>query len=69
MPGFVPGIHVFLVFVESKTWMAGTTPGHDERNSAAMAVKAAKDLGLANTAHIEGGIDAWKKAGGPVVSG
>jgi glyoxylase-like metal-dependent hydrolase (beta-lactamase superfamily II)/rhodanese-related sulfurtransferase len=34
----------------------------------AMAVKAAKDLGLANTAHIEGGIDAWKKAGGPVVT-
>ena len=25
--------------------------------------------GLANTAHIEGGIDAWKKAGGPVVMG
>jgi len=24
--------------------------------------------GLANTAHIEGGIDAWKKAGGPVVT-
>jgi glyoxylase-like metal-dependent hydrolase (beta-lactamase superfamily II)/rhodanese-related sulfurtransferase len=35
----------------------------------AMAVKAAKDLGLANTAHIEGGIDAWKKAGGPVLTG
>jgi rhodanese-related sulfurtransferase len=35
----------------------------------AMAVKAAKDAGLANTAHIEGGIDAWKKAGGPVVTG
>jgi glyoxylase-like metal-dependent hydrolase (beta-lactamase superfamily II)/rhodanese-related sulfurtransferase len=35
----------------------------------AMAVKAAKDAGLANTAHIEGGIDAWKKAGGPVLSG
>ena len=35
----------------------------------AMAVKAAKDAGLTNTAHIEGGIDAWKKAGGPVVSG
>jgi len=33
----------------------------------AMAVKAAKEAGLANTAHIEGGIDAWKKAGGPVV--
>ena len=34
-----------------------------------MAVKAAKDAGLANTAHLEGGIDAWKKAGGPVVAG
>jgi rhodanese-related sulfurtransferase len=28
-----------------------------------------KDTGLANTAHIEGGIDAWKKAGGPVLTG
>ena len=35
----------------------------------AMAVAAAKNAGLANTAHIEGGIDAWKKAGGPVVQG
>ena len=35
----------------------------------AMAVKAAKNAGLANTAHIEGGIDAWKKVGGPVVMG
>ena len=35
----------------------------------AMAVKAAKNAGLANTAHIEGGIDAWKKAGGPVLTG
>lgn len=35
----------------------------------AMAVKAAKEAGLANTMHLEGGIDAWKKAGGPVVAG
>jgi glyoxylase-like metal-dependent hydrolase (beta-lactamase superfamily II)/rhodanese-related sulfurtransferase len=35
----------------------------------AMAVTAAKNAGLANTAHIEGGIDAWKKVGGPVVHG
>jgi rhodanese-related sulfurtransferase len=35
----------------------------------AMAVTAAKEAGLANAAHIEGGIDAWKKAGGPVVAG
>jgi glyoxylase-like metal-dependent hydrolase (beta-lactamase superfamily II)/rhodanese-related sulfurtransferase len=35
----------------------------------AMAVAAAKSAGLANTAHIEGGIDAWKKAGGPVMTG
>ncbi|MDF0520861.1 MBL fold metallo-hydrolase [Bradyrhizobium yuanmingense] len=33
----------------------------------AMAVAAAKEAGLPNTAHIAGGIDAWKKAGGPVV--
>lgn len=35
----------------------------------AMAVAAAKDAGLANAAHIAGGIDAWKKAGGPVLQG
>jgi glyoxylase-like metal-dependent hydrolase (beta-lactamase superfamily II)/rhodanese-related sulfurtransferase len=35
----------------------------------AMAVAAAKNAGLANTAHIEGGLDAWKNAGGPVVQG
>jgi rhodanese-related sulfurtransferase len=35
----------------------------------AMAVKAAKAAGLSNAAHLDGGIDAWKKAGGPVVAG
>jgi glyoxylase-like metal-dependent hydrolase (beta-lactamase superfamily II)/rhodanese-related sulfurtransferase len=35
----------------------------------AMAVAAAKNAGLSSTAHIEGGIDAWKKVGGPVVMG
>ncbi len=35
----------------------------------AMAVAAARDAGLANTAHIAGGIDAWKKAGGPLLTG
>ena len=35
----------------------------------AMAVAAARSAGLGNTAHLEGGIDAWKKAGGPVVNG
>jgi glyoxylase-like metal-dependent hydrolase (beta-lactamase superfamily II)/rhodanese-related sulfurtransferase len=35
----------------------------------AMAVAAAKEAGLSNTAHIAGGIDAWKKAGGPVLRG
>ena len=34
----------------------------------AMAVTAAKNAGLANTVHIAGGIDAWKKAGGPVIT-
>src|SRR6202048_4091135 len=35
----------------------------------AMAVAAAKEAGLANTAHIAGGMDAWKKGGGPVGTG
>jgi rhodanese-related sulfurtransferase len=32
----------------------------------AMAVQAAQDAGLAAACHIHGGIDAWKKAGGPL---
>jgi len=32
----------------------------------AMAVQAAQDAGLATACHIEGGMDAWKKAHGPV---
>jgi sulfur dioxygenase len=32
----------------------------------AMAVQAAQDAGLKTACHIEGGIDAWKKADGPV---
>jgi hypothetical protein len=34
MPGLVPGIHVFLLYQKSKTWMAGTSP--------AMTVRAAR---------------------------
>ncbi len=33
----------------------------------AMAVQAAQDAGLTSARHIAGGIDAWKKADGPVV--
>jgi len=32
----------------------------------AMAVQAAQDAGLTGAFHIEGGLDAWKKAGGPL---
>jgi sulfur dioxygenase len=32
----------------------------------AMAVQAAQDAGLASACHIEGGMDAWKAAGGDV---
>jgi len=35
----------------------------------AMAVAAAKEAGLSSPAHIAGGIDAWKKAGGPILKG
>jgi sulfur dioxygenase len=33
----------------------------------AMAVRAAQDAGLSSACHIQGGIDAWKKANGPLV--
>jgi rhodanese-related sulfurtransferase len=33
----------------------------------AMAVQAAQDAGLTTACHIQGGIDAWKKAQGPLV--
>ena len=33
----------------------------------AMAVQAAQDAGLASASHIQGGIDAWKKAHGPLM--
>ncbi len=33
----------------------------------AMAVEAAQATGLASARHIQGGIDAWKRAGGPIV--
>jgi sulfur dioxygenase len=33
----------------------------------AMAVQAAQDAGLATACHVHGGIDAWKKADGPIV--
>ncbi|MDX2202691.1 MAG: MBL fold metallo-hydrolase [Hyphomicrobiaceae bacterium] len=33
----------------------------------AMAVQAARDAGLANSYHLHGGIDGWRKAGGPLV--
>ena len=32
----------------------------------AMAVQAAQDAGLNSTRHIQGGIDSWKKTGGPI---
>jgi sulfur dioxygenase len=32
----------------------------------AMAVQAAQDSGLTSACHVEGGIDAWKKVGGPL---
>jgi len=33
----------------------------------AMAVQAAQDVGIASARHIQGGIDAWRKASGPLV--
>ncbi|MCH8137438.1 MAG: MBL fold metallo-hydrolase [Proteobacteria bacterium] len=35
----------------------------------AMAVKTAQEAGLANSCHLKGGIDEWKKADGPLAGG
>jgi sulfur dioxygenase len=35
----------------------------------AMAVQAAQDAGLRSACHVEGGMAAWKKAGGPLLAG
>ncbi len=35
----------------------------------AMAVKTAREAGLANICHLKGGIDEWKKANGPLTGG
>ena len=35
----------------------------------AMAVQAAQEAGLAKACHIKGGVDAWKRAGGPLEPG
>jgi rhodanese-related sulfurtransferase len=35
----------------------------------AMAVQAARDAGLTGCRHIEGGLEAWRKAGGKIVPG
>ena len=32
----------------------------------AMAVNAAQEAGIGSAGHVEGGIDAWKKASGPL---
>ena len=34
----------------------------------AMAVQAAQDAGLSSACHIEGGLEAWRRASGPIVS-
>jgi hypothetical protein len=32
LPALIAGVHVFSSFMQhSKTWMAGTSPGHDGR--------------------------------------
>jgi sulfur dioxygenase len=31
-----------------------------------MAVQAAQDAGFSSACHIQGGLDAWKKANGPI---
>ncbi len=50
------------VFAEPKQFLFFCAGGW----RSALAAKTARDMGLENVAHIEGGFGAWKKAGGPV---
>jgi rhodanese-related sulfurtransferase len=47
-----------------QTSKSGGASAFGERS--AMAVQAAQDAGLKTACHIQGGIDAWKKANGPL---
>ncbi|WP_150287706.1 rhodanese-like domain-containing protein [Rhabdaerophilum calidifontis] len=52
------------VFQEEKTFVFFCAGGW----RSALAARTAQDMGLKPVAHIEGGFDAWKKAGGDVVA-
>ena len=49
------------VFAEDKRFIFFCAGGW----RSALAAKTAKDMGLENVAHVEGGFGAWKQAGGP----
>lgn len=51
-----------LVFSESRRFVFFCAGGW----RSALAAKTARDMGLENVAHVEGGFGAWKQAGGPV---
>ncbi len=50
------------VFGEGKAYVFHCASGW----RSALAAKTAQDMGLARVAHIEGGLKAWKAAGGPI---
>ncbi len=77
--GAIPGaLHVPYPTVQEAIGVGGMLNGLAKSTSkqllfycaygerSAMAVQASQDAGLETARHIEGGIDAWKKAGGPV---
>jgi len=50
------------IFAEPKRFLFYCAAGW----RSALATKTAQDMGLQKVAHIEGGFDAWRQAGGPV---
>ena len=67
-----PGITFIDIRDPRELWRDGTIPGaiNVTRGAgawrSALATKTAQDMGLSPVAHLEGGLGAWKKAGGPV---
>ena len=39
MPGLVPGIHVFAIQSDHKSWMAIDKPGHDKRGYSGLGLR------------------------------
>ena len=60
MPGLVPGIHVLAR--QSRTWMAGTKPGHGEKQDFKLDMIARSEADEANQTLVFATLDCFARA-------